>query len=52
MNPAMFLKVHRSFIVNITKVVNIRENILYINNQEIPISKANRPEVMKRINVL
>jgi len=52
MNASMFLKVHRSYIVNIKKVSNIRENMLYINNQEIPISKANRPEVMKRINIL
>ena len=52
MNASIFLKVHRSFIVNIKKVSNIRENTLYINAQEIPISKANRPEVMKRINIL
>ena len=52
MNTAIFLKVHRSYIVNIHKVSNIRDSSLYINNQEIPISKANRPEVMKRINIL
>lgn len=52
MNASTFMKVHRSFIVNITKVANIRDNILYISNSEIPISKANRPDVMKRINLV
>lgn len=52
MNASIFIKIHRSYIVNIKKVSNIRENALFINNQEIPISKANRPEVMKRINIL
>lgn len=52
MNGSTFMKVHRSYIVNINKVANIRDNILFISNNEIPISKANRPEVMKRINLI
>ncbi len=52
MNGATFMKVHRSYIVNINKVANIRDNILFISNNEIPISKANRHEVMKRINLV
>jgi DNA-binding LytR/AlgR family response regulator len=52
MSGSIFMKVHRSYIVNITKVANIRDNILFISNHEIPISKANRPEVMKRINLV
>jgi DNA-binding LytR/AlgR family response regulator len=52
MNGLTFMKVHRSYIVNINKVANIRDNILLISNNEIPISKANRPEVMKRINLI
>ena len=52
MSSSTFMKVHRSYIVNINKVANIRDNVLFISNNEIPISKANRPEVMKRINLI
>jgi len=51
-NRQVFMKVHRSYIINITKVENIRENALYIKGMEIPISKAHRPSVMNRINIL
>jgi DNA-binding LytR/AlgR family response regulator len=51
-NRQVFMKVHRSFIVNITKVDNIRENALYINGIEIPISKAHKAEVIGRINII
>ena len=51
-NKQVFMKVHRSFIINMSKVENIRENSLFIQGIEIPISKANKAEVMKRINVI
>lgn len=51
-NPAVFLKIHRSYIVNLKKVQNIRDNSLFINGLELPISKANRAEVLKRLNVI
>jgi DNA-binding LytR/AlgR family response regulator len=51
-NPAVFLKIHRSYIVNMKKVQNIRDNTVVINGLELPISKANRAEVLKRLNVI
>ena len=51
-NRQVFMKVHRSFIVNISKVDNIRDNSLFINGNNIPISKSHKSEVLKRINVL
>lgn len=51
-NKQVFMKIHRSFIINMSKVENIRENALFIQGIEIPISKANKSEVMKRINVI
>ncbi len=47
-----FIKVHRSYIINISKIDDIRENDLYIKGNEIPISKAHRSEVMKRLNII
>lgn len=51
-NKGCFIKVHRSYIINITKIDDIRENDLYIKGNEIPISKAHRSEVMKRLNII
>jgi DNA-binding LytR/AlgR family response regulator len=52
MNRQAFMKIHRSYIVNIQKVDNIRENGLFIKGTELPISKANRAEVIQRINII
>jgi DNA-binding LytR/AlgR family response regulator len=47
-----FLKVHRSYIINITKVVDIEENNLVIKDKVIPISRAHKPLLMKKIKPL
>jgi DNA-binding LytR/AlgR family response regulator len=47
-----FMKIHRSYIINIKKVDNIRDNILIINGMELPISKAHKSEVLSRLNVI
>lgn len=51
-NKVFFMKVHRSYIINITKIDDIRENDLYIKGNEIPISKAHKGEVLKRLNII
>lgn len=51
-NKQCFIKVHRSYIINIDKIDDIRENDLFIKGNEIPISKAHRGEVMKRLNII
>ncbi len=47
-----FLRVHRSFIVHLDKIVDIEENNLVIGNKVIPISRANKSELMTRLNML
>lgn len=47
-----FYKVHRSFIVNLSKVVDIEDNSLVIDNTVIPISRSNRQGLMDRLNLL
>ncbi|MBZ5857343.1 LytR/AlgR family response regulator transcription factor [Flavihumibacter profundi] len=51
-NPAVFCKVHRSYIINMNKISDVRENMLYIKGQMIPISKANRTMVMSRLKII
>lgn len=44
-----FIKVHKSFIVNISKIRNIDGNILDIGNKKITISQNLREKVIKEI---
>lgn len=48
----LFLKVHRSYIININKIIDIEDNSVLIARDVIPISRSNRPELMKRLNLL
>ena len=47
-----FMKVHRQYIINLFKIDDIRENDLFIKGIEIPISKAHKADVLKRLNIL
>lgn len=48
----LFLKIHRSFIINLKKIVDIENNSILIKKQVIPISRVKRPLLMKRLNLL
>nr|WP_322623176.1 LytTR family DNA-binding domain-containing protein [uncultured Flavobacterium sp.] len=48
----LFLKVHRTYIINTKKIVDIEDNSVLIGKDVIPVSRANRPELMKRLNML
>lgn len=47
-----FLKVHRSYIINIKEIVDIEANSVLIQKEVIPVSKANWPILKDRINLL
>ncbi len=49
---SIFLKVHRSYIINTKKIVDIEDNSVLIKQDIIPVSRANRSELMKRLNLL
>jgi two-component system response regulator LytT len=48
----LFLKIHRSFIINVDKIIDIEDNSVLIKKDVIPVSRSNRPELMKRLNLL
>jgi len=50
--PSLFLKVHRTYIINTKKIVDIEDSSVLIGKDVIPVSRANRPELMKRLNML
>ena len=47
-----FLKVHRSYIVNLDKIKDIEDNTLVIAKSVIPISRAHKALLMRTINLL
>jgi DNA-binding LytR/AlgR family response regulator len=52
MTNKAFMKVHRSFIVNLKKIKDIQDYSLVIEGKVIPISKNLKSEVLERINVV
>lgn len=50
--PAQFLRVHRSYIVNMYNVTGYIKNILYIDKKDIPVSKRYTEQVFKWFNTL
>jgi len=47
-----FLKVHRSYIVNLNEILDIDETTLVVQKTVIPISRNNRPLLLKKINFI
>ncbi len=47
-----FLKVHRSFIVNLSKIIDIQDNSVLIDDKVIPVSRAHRNILLKKIDPL
>lgn len=48
----LFLKVHRSYIINLKHIIDIEDNSVLIKKDVIPVSRSNRPELMKRLDLL
>ncbi|MFN8252365.1 MAG: LytTR family DNA-binding domain-containing protein [Ferruginibacter sp.] len=47
-----FIKVHRSYIVNLKKIKDIQDNTLLIEGKVIPISKSLKSDVLQKIGVI
>jgi DNA-binding LytR/AlgR family response regulator len=52
LDPAWFIKIHRSFIVNIRKVREIAGGEVVVANHRLPLSDQHRPALMARLQVL
>ncbi|MGY6650024.1 LytR/AlgR family response regulator transcription factor [Wenyingzhuangia sp. IMCC45574] len=48
----LFLKIHRSYIINTKMIIDIEDNSVLIKKDVVPVSRSNRPELMKRLNLL
>ncbi|MBN3582453.1 response regulator transcription factor [Algoriphagus aestuarii] len=47
-----FFQVHRSYIINLNKIIDIQDNTVLIHKSVIPISRSKRVDLMKRINLI
>ena len=45
LGDGMFMRVHRSYIVNLTKIKTIEKGTIIIANQSIPVSESYRPQL-------
>jgi two-component system response regulator LytT len=47
-----FLKIHRSYIINMNKIIDIQDSTVLIGKDLIPVSKNNRPILMESLNLV
>ncbi len=48
----MFLRIHRSYIINTNKIIDIENNSVLVGREIIPVSRANKSELLNRLNLL
>jgi len=47
-----FLKVHRSYIINISKIDSIQEGYIFIHKNKVPVSRSYKEQLMATLNLL
>ncbi len=47
-----FLKIHRSYIINVKRIIDIEDNTVLIEKDIVPVSRNKRPELLKHLNLL
>ncbi len=51
-NHPLFVKVHRAFIVNISKINDIEDNVITMRGAVIPVSRSNKSALLERLNTI
>jgi DNA-binding LytR/AlgR family response regulator len=47
-----FIRVHRSYMIALNKIDYMEDNVLYLNNTPVPVSENNKPDLLKRMNLI
>ena len=47
-----FLKVHRSYIINIKEIIDFESNSILVGSKLVPVSRAHKQELLDRLNLL
>lgn len=48
----VFIRTHRSYIVNISYIERIIGNLIYIGEEAIPIGRENKKDIFARLNIV
>jgi len=48
----LFFKVHRSFIINTSEIVDIEDNSVVVRKEVVPVSRSNKGILMDKLNLL
>jgi DNA-binding LytR/AlgR family response regulator len=52
LNQFGFLRIHRSYIINLSKIETIEDDTVTIGQQSIPLSRNNKQELLNKITQL
>ena len=47
-----FMHIHRSYLINLKKIIDIQDNTVLIDKTVVPISRTRRMEFMKKLNLI
>lgn len=47
-----FMRIHRSYIIQLLKIKRIEDNDIYISEKPLPVSKSYRDELISRLNII
>lgn len=47
-----FIRVHRSYVINVSKIKSLQDGYIFIDKAKVPMSASNKDELMKHINLL
>lgn len=47
-----FMRIHRSYVINLHKIIDIQDNTVLIGKSVIPISRTRRTEFLKKLNLI
>ncbi len=46
-----FIRVHRSYLINLGQIERVEESFVYINEQAVPISRKHKKELMEKLSI-
>jgi DNA-binding LytR/AlgR family response regulator len=49
--PPAFIRVHRSYIISLSRIDRIEESLVYIGNKAVPVSDAYWDNLRSKLNV-
>ncbi len=50
--PAQFVRVHQSYVININFIQEVTDNFVLVRNEEIPLSKQGKIDLMGKIDII